>query len=52
MMRLVGDKDDYFASVAFSPDGARLAAHGDREMRVWDAASGAMLMHIVGGRGS
>ena len=52
LMRLAGNKDGQFDSVAFSPDGARLAAHGDREMRVWDVASGAMLMHIVGGSGS
>ncbi|MCH7725693.1 MAG: WD40 repeat domain-containing protein [Planctomycetes bacterium] len=51
LMRLVGNKNDRFTSVAFSPDGARLAARGDREMCVWDVANGAMLMHSFAGSG-
>lgn len=52
LMRLVGDERDRFTALAFSPNGARLAARGDREMRVWDLASKEMSMRIARGSGT
>ena len=52
LTRLVGNEHEHFVSVAFSPDGAKVAAQGHREMRVWDVASGDTLMSIASDAGS
>jgi WD40 repeat protein len=35
-----GDGSYRFSSVAFSPDGKRLAAHLDRQVKLWDVETG------------
>jgi len=40
---------DYVFSVAWSPDGGRLATGSkDRVVKVWDAASGQQLLNLIG----
>jgi WD40 repeat protein/tRNA A-37 threonylcarbamoyl transferase component Bud32 len=43
---------DWFGGVAFSPDGARLAAGAGRAVRVWNATTGQLLLTLSGHDGS
>lgn len=52
LIRLNGSKEYEFSTVAFSHDGTRIAAHGDRELRVWDVDKGTVLMQTMGGGSS